>query len=166
MRTARSSSRRGGLHQPPPDQAPQEQAPHSGPDPPVDRHTPVNILPCPKLRLRAVIISECRWREKDRYVWTDPHTKRYRTRNAFKTLVNIFSQTVPLETRSLKCLLPYSVMVYSHPVALITSNDRPSAVQSSTPTRIHIAILFRHLNNAWHNTARLIIGKPFYVDNC
>ena len=23
--------------------------------PPVDRHTPVNILPCPKLRLRAVI---------------------------------------------------------------------------------------------------------------
>ena len=24
--------------------------------PPVDRHTPVNILPCPKLRLRAVII--------------------------------------------------------------------------------------------------------------
>ena len=25
--------------------------------PPVDRHTPVNILPCPKLRLRAVKIS-------------------------------------------------------------------------------------------------------------
>ena len=24
--------------------------------PPVDRQTPVNILPCPKLRLRAVII--------------------------------------------------------------------------------------------------------------
>ena len=25
--------------------------------PPVDRHTPVNILPCPQLRLRAVNIS-------------------------------------------------------------------------------------------------------------
>ena len=28
------------------------------PPPPVDRHTPVNILPCPKLRLRAVKILE------------------------------------------------------------------------------------------------------------
>ena len=86
MRTARSSSRRGrGLYQappPPPEQAPppREQAP-PGPDPPmswhplppgsrhppgpdpldqasplVDRHTPVNILPCPKLRFRAVKI--------------------------------------------------------------------------------------------------------------
>ena len=26
--------------------------------PPMDRHTPVNILPCPKLRLRAVISAE------------------------------------------------------------------------------------------------------------
>ena len=26
--------------------------------PPVDRHTPVNILPCPKLRLRAVKIKQ------------------------------------------------------------------------------------------------------------
>ena len=34
---------------PPPDQAPP--APGS---PPVDRHTPLNILPCPKLRLQAV----------------------------------------------------------------------------------------------------------------
>ena len=57
MRTARSSSRPGGLHQAPPgsrlppDQAPPwDQAP-----PPVDRHTPVNILLCPKLRLRAVM---------------------------------------------------------------------------------------------------------------
>ena len=72
MRTARSSSRRGegGLHQAPSrtmhlrDHAPpwtmhprspvpgtpREQAP-----PAVDRHTSVNILPCPKLRLRAVI---------------------------------------------------------------------------------------------------------------
>ena len=80
----------GGSPPAPPDQAPQEQAPpwdqapHSGPDPPVDRHTPVNILPCPKLRLRAVIISECRWREKDRYVRTDPHTKRYRTPKSFQ----------------------------------------------------------------------------------
>ena len=74
MHTARSSSRWGGLHQAPPDQTPQDQAPLPGPDPPgagtphpgtrhpplaqappVDRHTPVNILPCPKLRLRAVI---------------------------------------------------------------------------------------------------------------
>ena len=60
MRTARSSSRPGGStpgtpksgsrHSPgagmPPDQAP----------PSVDRHTPVNILPYPKLRLRAVKI--------------------------------------------------------------------------------------------------------------
>ena len=35
-----------------PDQAPP--TPGAG-TPPVDRHTPVNILPCPKLRLRAVI---------------------------------------------------------------------------------------------------------------
>ena len=61
MRTARSSSRPGGLHQAPPnwDQTPRDQAPPTrhppGPGtPPVDRHTPVNILPCPKLRLRAV----------------------------------------------------------------------------------------------------------------
>ena len=116
MRTARSSSRAGGLHQAPPqdqppractppeaspppwsrhppgtgtlqDQTPREQVPsheqahplgagtpleqapprsrHPPRDqtipsprrrhpPPVDRHTPVNILPCPKLRLRAV----------------------------------------------------------------------------------------------------------------
>ena len=61
MRSARSSSRPGGLHQAPPSgtrHPPQDQAP---PPPsgtrhplPVDRHTPVNILPCPKLRLRAV----------------------------------------------------------------------------------------------------------------
>ena len=51
----------------PPDQTPMSQAPPPPgsrhpprPDPPeqapplVDRHTPVNILPCPKLRLRAV----------------------------------------------------------------------------------------------------------------
>ena len=76
MRTARSSSRRGGLHQAPPpgpdppgagtppgtkhppDQAPprMRHPPGSRP-PPVDRHTPVNILPCPKLRLRAVKIN-------------------------------------------------------------------------------------------------------------
>ena len=31
---------------------------HTGIAPPVDRHTPVNILPCPKLRLRAVINLE------------------------------------------------------------------------------------------------------------
>ena len=85
MRTARSSSRPGGLHQAPPgtrhpsrDQAPPwdqipfrtrhtlQRRPPSRPGtppgadppgpgtPPVDRHTPVNILPCPKLRLRAV----------------------------------------------------------------------------------------------------------------
>ena len=27
--------------------------------PPVDRHTPVNLLPCPKLRLRAVMNVDC-----------------------------------------------------------------------------------------------------------
>ena len=46
MRTARSSSRGGS----PPG------APPGTMHPPVDRHTPVNILPCPKLRLRAVNI--------------------------------------------------------------------------------------------------------------
>ena len=36
---------------------PQDQAPPgTRHPPPVDRHTPVNILPCPKLRLRPVII--------------------------------------------------------------------------------------------------------------
>ena len=82
MRTARSSNRRGvstrhlpGTRHPPWDQTPPgpdplwdqapplwDQAP-PGPGthlwdqaPPVDRQTPVNILPCPKLRLRAVII--------------------------------------------------------------------------------------------------------------
>ena len=48
----------------PQDQTPPEQAPPLGEGipplpgrrhPPVDRHTPVNILPCPKLRLRPVI---------------------------------------------------------------------------------------------------------------
>ena len=65
-RTARSSSRPGGSPSgTPPDQAPhptpQNQTPQGpgtppGPDPPpLDRMTGVNILPCPKLRLRAVI---------------------------------------------------------------------------------------------------------------
>ena len=83
MRTTRSSSRTGGLHQarqgpyppeqtPPGADTPQEQAshqsrhppeqappgtrhPHGTRHPPVDRHTPVNILPCPKLRLWAIM---------------------------------------------------------------------------------------------------------------
>ena len=67
MRTARSSSRPGGLHQPPPRDlgtppgpgTAQDQAPPWDQAPPVDRHTPVNILPCPKLRLRAVTIFGC-----------------------------------------------------------------------------------------------------------
>ena len=43
----------------PPDQAPpREQAPPDQP-PPVDRHTSVNTLLCPKLRLPAVIINLC-----------------------------------------------------------------------------------------------------------
>ena len=59
MRTTHSSSRGGSppcitppgtMHQPGPC-TPQDHAP-----PLVDRHTPVNILPCPKLRLRAVTI--------------------------------------------------------------------------------------------------------------
>ena len=66
MRTARSSSRPApprsrhpwtrhppGSRHPPRPGAPPEQTPL------VDRHTPVNILPCPKLRLRAVIIVCC-----------------------------------------------------------------------------------------------------------
>ena len=80
MHTACSSSC-GGLSQtpPPPEQAPdpgsrqppgpdplppgagtppaphQDQTPPGAGTPPVDRHAPVNILPCPKLRLRAVM---------------------------------------------------------------------------------------------------------------
>ena len=85
MRTARSSSRRGGLHQAPPKQTPPEQtppdqAPPSGagippsrpprtrytllgpgtPPPPREQnswHKLVKILPSPKLRLRAVTSS-------------------------------------------------------------------------------------------------------------
>ena len=103
MRTARSSSRSGGLHQaplrtrhplgpgiPPGPDTPKDQAPPGpgtplgpdphlgpappgpgtpprpgtppdqtlpGPDTPWTRHPPVNILPCPKLRLRAVNID-------------------------------------------------------------------------------------------------------------
>ena len=69
MRTARSSSSRRGLHQAPPPgsrpPSPRGSRHHPPPTadtpgayiPPVDRHTPVNILPCPKLRLRAVIIG-------------------------------------------------------------------------------------------------------------
>ena len=81
MHTARSSGRPGVVstrhpsqeqapqqeQAPPPEQAsppeqapPWEQTPRAGTPgpvtPPVDRHTPVNILPCPKLRLRAVNI--------------------------------------------------------------------------------------------------------------
>ena len=52
MRTARSSSRQGGGGFPP--GTPGTRPPRTSP-PLVDRHTPVNILPCPKLRLRAVI---------------------------------------------------------------------------------------------------------------
>ena len=63
MRTVRSSSRRGGggsPHIPPPAQD-QVHPPGPGtPAPAVDRHIPVNILPCPKLRLRAVKILRCR----------------------------------------------------------------------------------------------------------
>ena len=71
MRTARSSSRLGvsTMHPPradtpPPGQCtPESRHHHPGSRPPrdhahtpaVDRHMPVNILPCPKLRLRAVI---------------------------------------------------------------------------------------------------------------
>ena len=67
MRTARSSSGRTGLHwvppweqTPPGDHAPPRlgaDTPREQTPPPVDRHTPVNILPCPKLRLRAVKTS-------------------------------------------------------------------------------------------------------------
>ena len=53
-----------GIHPPGPDNPLRDQDPPGpdppGPDPshptPVDRHTPANILPCPKLRLRAVNI--------------------------------------------------------------------------------------------------------------
>ena len=42
---------------------------------PVDRHTPVNILPCPKLRLRAVIMTHAhRQTETDTDTDTDLHT--------------------------------------------------------------------------------------------
>ena len=49
MRTARSSSRPGGLYTPAP---PPDQAPPCGQN---SWHTLLKILPCPKLRLRAVI---------------------------------------------------------------------------------------------------------------
>ena len=62
MRTARSSSRPGGVstrHPPGPHQTPPGEGTPLGagtlPGPGTPRHTPVNILPCPKLRLRAVI---------------------------------------------------------------------------------------------------------------
>ena len=43
----------------PPEQAPPGPGTPQGPcTPPVDRHTPVNILPCPKLRLQVVIILD------------------------------------------------------------------------------------------------------------
>ena len=42
------------IHPPGTMHTPREQA---APPPPVDRHMPVNILPCPKLGLRAVNIS-------------------------------------------------------------------------------------------------------------
>ena len=73
MLTSHSSSRLGGLHQTPAGtRPPQDQTPSPGPGtPPWTRHpleqtppgpdtpqdqAPVNILPCPKLRLRAVTI--------------------------------------------------------------------------------------------------------------
>ena len=66
MRTARCSSRLGGLHQAPPQErappgagtgTPRDQTPPGPGTPPVDRHTPVSILPCPKLHLRPVKIE-------------------------------------------------------------------------------------------------------------
>ena len=51
MRTARSSSHRGVSTRHPPE----ADTPPGPGTPPVDRHTSENILPCPKLRLRAVI---------------------------------------------------------------------------------------------------------------
>ena len=50
MRTARSSSRPGG------GVPGRDQAPPRDQVPPLWTDTPVNILPCPKLRLRVVII--------------------------------------------------------------------------------------------------------------
>ena len=57
MRTARSSGHPGGVatRHPPLEQASPRSRHPPGAGTPVDRHMPVNILPCPKLRLRAVI---------------------------------------------------------------------------------------------------------------
>ena len=59
MRTARSLPYRGvSLTDPPGQRPPSGQNPPSGqrPPPPVDRQTPVKLLPCLKLRLWAVTI--------------------------------------------------------------------------------------------------------------
>ena len=86
MRTTRSSSHQGDLHQaPPPTRPPQSRHPSQGrhttplgfapprdQTPPVDRHTSVNILPCPKLRLRAVkmlALVLCEWVLMTRLCW-------------------------------------------------------------------------------------------------
>ena len=64
MRTTRSSSRREVPHQAPPRtmHQPREQAPPGPCTPPVDRHTPVIILPCPKLRLTYIHkVQEACW---------------------------------------------------------------------------------------------------------
>ena len=58
MRTARSSNRQGDLHQAPPPRTrhPTGTSTSPGTRQPPRTHTPVNILPWPKLRLRAVKI--------------------------------------------------------------------------------------------------------------
>ena len=59
IHTARSSSHSGGSPPGPkgqgtPPHPPGPNTPRDQVNPAMDRHTPVNILPCPKLRLRAV----------------------------------------------------------------------------------------------------------------
>ena len=61
MRTARTLPVQGGL----PDRDPPWTETHSGQrSPPVDRQTPVKILPCPKLRLRVLKINGLEQQQK------------------------------------------------------------------------------------------------------
>ena len=89
----------------PPGEAPLEEVP-PGVEPPVDRHTPVNILPCPKLRLRAVktpkqttrwqgqIILNCKQKYRiHSFAW--PFGFRVMSDLDFMTRVGFFTSSLP-----------------------------------------------------------------------
>ena len=70
----------------PPGARPPDQAP-----PLVDRHTPVNILPCPKPRLRAIIIRDCTQQTKSKGPLTQSGSeKKKRSQKKRQVPKNIF----------------------------------------------------------------------------